>query len=159
MNLLCLKLNAGVCVVLANSPASYVHIKLLMHKGSICHIHCSCPSDDKTNDQDPKKFTWTVLKSPLSLLTEAHFKRSYGCTHGHIFRYSWWQLFQSFVSLFLVPGQPLNFKAEPESETSILLSWTPPRSDTIASYELVYKDGEHGEEVRPWFLLHHHLSH
>ncbi|XP_047379746.1 receptor-type tyrosine-protein phosphatase delta isoform X29 [Sciurus carolinensis] len=47
-----------------------------------------------------------------------------------------------------VPGQPLNFKAEPESETSILLSWTPPRSDTIASYELVYKDGEHGEEQR-----------
>lgn len=48
----------------------------------------------------------------------------------------------------LVPGQPLNFKAEPESETSILLSWTPPRSDTISSYELVYKDGEHGEEQR-----------
>ncbi|XP_066844471.1 receptor-type tyrosine-protein phosphatase delta isoform X5 [Anser cygnoides] len=47
-----------------------------------------------------------------------------------------------------VPGQPLNFKAEPESETSILLSWTPPRSDTISSYELVYKDGEHGEEQR-----------
>lgn len=47
----------------------------------------------------------------------------------------------------LVPGQPLNFKAEPESETSILLSWTPPRSDTIANYELVYKDGEHAEEV------------
>lgn len=51
----------------------------------------------------------------------------------------------------LVPGQPLNFKAEPESETSILLSWTPPRSDTIASYELVYRDGEQGEEVR---LIH-----
>ncbi|XP_019410389.1 PREDICTED: receptor-type tyrosine-protein phosphatase delta isoform X11 [Crocodylus porosus] len=47
-----------------------------------------------------------------------------------------------------VPGQPLNFKAEPESETSILLSWTPPRSDTIANYELVYKDGEHAEEER-----------
>lgn len=47
-----------------------------------------------------------------------------------------------------MPGQPLNFKAEPESETSILLSWTPPRSDTISSYELIYKDGEHGEEVR-----------
>ncbi|XP_029859264.1 receptor-type tyrosine-protein phosphatase delta isoform X29 [Aquila chrysaetos chrysaetos] len=47
-----------------------------------------------------------------------------------------------------VPGQPLNFKAEPESETSILLSWTPPRSDTISSYELVYKEGEHGEEQR-----------
>ncbi|XP_071072833.1 receptor-type tyrosine-protein phosphatase delta isoform X10 [Dasypus novemcinctus] len=47
-----------------------------------------------------------------------------------------------------VPGQPLNFKAEPESETSILLSWSPPRSDTIANYELVFKDGEHGEEQR-----------
>ncbi|XP_076790867.1 receptor-type tyrosine-protein phosphatase delta isoform X20 [Arvicanthis niloticus] len=47
-----------------------------------------------------------------------------------------------------VPGQPLNFKAEPESETSILLSWTPPRSDTIASYELVYRDGDQGEEHR-----------
>ncbi|XP_036033033.1 receptor-type tyrosine-protein phosphatase delta isoform X31 [Onychomys torridus] len=47
-----------------------------------------------------------------------------------------------------VPGQPLNFKAEPESETSILMSWTPPRSDTIASYELVYRDGEQGEEQR-----------
>ncbi|XP_074850990.1 receptor-type tyrosine-protein phosphatase delta isoform X5 [Carettochelys insculpta] len=47
-----------------------------------------------------------------------------------------------------VPGQPLNFKAEPESETSILLTWTPPRSDTISSYELVYKDGDQGEEQR-----------
>uniref|UniRef100_A0A8C8SV31 Receptor-type tyrosine-protein phosphatase S n=1 Tax=Pelusios castaneus TaxID=367368 RepID=A0A8C8SV31_9SAUR len=47
-----------------------------------------------------------------------------------------------------VPGQPLNFKAEPESETSILLSWTPPRSETISSYELVYKDGDQGEEQR-----------
>ncbi|XP_039212067.1 receptor-type tyrosine-protein phosphatase delta isoform X34 [Crotalus tigris] len=47
-----------------------------------------------------------------------------------------------------VPGQPLNFKAEPESETSILLSWTPPRSDTISNYDLVYKDGEHSEEQR-----------
>ena len=61
--------------------------------------------------------------------------------------------------MFLVPGQPLNFKAEPESETSILLSWTPPRSDTIASYELVYKDGEHGEEVRLCFSPCHHLWH
>ncbi|XP_054991903.1 receptor-type tyrosine-protein phosphatase delta isoform X6 [Sorex araneus] len=47
-----------------------------------------------------------------------------------------------------VPGQPLSFRAEPESETSILLSWAPPRSDSIANYELVYKDGEHGEEQR-----------
>ncbi|XP_041419925.1 receptor-type tyrosine-protein phosphatase delta isoform X30 [Xenopus laevis] len=45
-----------------------------------------------------------------------------------------------------VPSQPLNFKAEPESETSILLSWTPPRSDTISSYDLYYKEGEHAEE-------------
>ncbi|XP_069482039.1 receptor-type tyrosine-protein phosphatase delta isoform X4 [Ambystoma mexicanum] len=45
-----------------------------------------------------------------------------------------------------VPSQPLNFKAEPESETSILLSWTPPRSETISSYELVYKDGENVEK-------------
>lgn len=50
--------------------------------------------------------------------------------------------------MILVPGQPLSFRAEPESETSILLSWAPPRSDSIANYELVYKDGEHGEEVR-----------
>uniref|UniRef100_A0A8D0GCX0 Receptor-type tyrosine-protein phosphatase S n=1 Tax=Sphenodon punctatus TaxID=8508 RepID=A0A8D0GCX0_SPHPU len=47
-----------------------------------------------------------------------------------------------------VPGQPLNFKAEPESETSILLSWTPPRTDTISNYELVYKDGDQGAEQR-----------
>ncbi|XP_031751423.1 receptor-type tyrosine-protein phosphatase delta isoform X33 [Xenopus tropicalis] len=46
-----------------------------------------------------------------------------------------------------VPSQPLNFKAEPESETSILLSWTPPRSDTISSYDLYYKEGDHAEEV------------
>ncbi|XP_053321944.1 receptor-type tyrosine-protein phosphatase delta [Spea bombifrons] len=45
-----------------------------------------------------------------------------------------------------VPSQPLNFKAEPESETSILLSWTPPRSDTIEKYELYYKEGDHSEE-------------
>ncbi|XP_072008679.1 receptor-type tyrosine-protein phosphatase delta isoform X36 [Engystomops pustulosus] len=45
-----------------------------------------------------------------------------------------------------VPSQPLNFKAEAESETSILLSWTPPRSDTISSYKLYYKEGDHSEE-------------
>ncbi|XP_075452567.1 receptor-type tyrosine-protein phosphatase delta isoform X37 [Ascaphus truei] len=45
-----------------------------------------------------------------------------------------------------VPSQPLHFKAEPESETSILLSWTPPRSDTISNYELYYKEGDHAEE-------------
>ncbi|XP_040214026.1 receptor-type tyrosine-protein phosphatase delta isoform X36 [Rana temporaria] len=46
-----------------------------------------------------------------------------------------------------VPSQPLNFKAEAESETSILLSWTPPRSDTISSYELYYKEGDQAEEL------------
>ncbi|XP_078532011.1 receptor-type tyrosine-protein phosphatase delta isoform X11 [Lissotriton helveticus] len=45
-----------------------------------------------------------------------------------------------------VPSQPLNFKAEPESETSILLSWTPPRTESIISYELVYKDGDNVEK-------------
>ncbi|KAM4807554.1 receptor-type tyrosine-protein phosphatase delta isoform 5-T5 [Rhinophrynus dorsalis] len=45
-----------------------------------------------------------------------------------------------------VPSQPLNFKADPESETSILLSWTPPHADTISSYELYYKEGDHAEE-------------
>ncbi|XP_044128462.1 receptor-type tyrosine-protein phosphatase delta isoform X21 [Bufo gargarizans] len=45
-----------------------------------------------------------------------------------------------------VPSQPLNFKAEAESETSILLSWTPPRSDTISRYKLYYKEGDHAEE-------------
>ncbi|PIO39919.1 hypothetical protein AB205_0037900 [Aquarana catesbeiana] len=46
-----------------------------------------------------------------------------------------------------VPSQPLNFKAEAESETSILLSWTPPRSDTISNYELYYKEGDQAEEL------------
>lgn len=49
--------------------------------------------------------------------------------------------------ILAVPSQPLNFKAEAESETSILLSWTPPRSDTISSYELYYKEGDQAEEV------------
>ncbi|XP_018413039.1 PREDICTED: receptor-type tyrosine-protein phosphatase delta isoform X17 [Nanorana parkeri] len=46
-----------------------------------------------------------------------------------------------------VPSQPLNFKAEAESETSILLSWFPPRSDTISSYELYYREGDQAEEL------------
>ncbi|XP_056377630.1 receptor-type tyrosine-protein phosphatase delta isoform X21 [Hyla sarda] len=45
-----------------------------------------------------------------------------------------------------VPSQPLNFKAEAESETSILLSWIPPRSDTISGYRLYFKEGDHAEE-------------
>ncbi|KAG2466367.1 PTPRF phosphatase, partial [Polypterus senegalus] len=50
-----------------------------------------------------------------------------------------------------VPAQPTNFKAEAKSETSILLSWTPPKADAILDYELVYKKGEQGEEQRVTF--------
>ncbi|XP_051785964.1 receptor-type tyrosine-protein phosphatase delta isoform X15 [Erpetoichthys calabaricus] len=50
-----------------------------------------------------------------------------------------------------VPPQPTNFKAEAKSETSILLSWTPPKADAILDYELVYKKGEQGEEQRVTF--------
>ncbi|XP_043570857.1 receptor-type tyrosine-protein phosphatase S isoform X29 [Chiloscyllium plagiosum] len=45
-----------------------------------------------------------------------------------------------------VPSQPNNFKAEPKSDTSIMLSWTPPRQDTIIRYELYYREGEYGKE-------------
>ncbi|XP_064411077.1 receptor-type tyrosine-protein phosphatase delta isoform X12 [Latimeria chalumnae] len=45
-----------------------------------------------------------------------------------------------------VPGQPQHFKAEPESETSILLSWTPPKAETIKNYELFFKEVDHGQE-------------
>ncbi|XP_038660224.1 receptor-type tyrosine-protein phosphatase S isoform X25 [Scyliorhinus canicula] len=45
-----------------------------------------------------------------------------------------------------VPSQPNNFKAEPKSDTSIMLSWTPPRQDTIIRYELYYRESEHGKE-------------
>ncbi|XP_055488592.1 receptor-type tyrosine-protein phosphatase S-like isoform X17 [Leucoraja erinacea] len=45
-----------------------------------------------------------------------------------------------------VPSQPNNFKAEPKSDTSIMLSWTPPRQDTIIRYELHYLEREDGQE-------------
>ncbi|XP_063770100.1 receptor-type tyrosine-protein phosphatase delta isoform X30 [Pseudophryne corroboree] len=45
-----------------------------------------------------------------------------------------------------VPSQPLGFKAEAQSETSILLSWNAPRSDTISGYELYYKEENQEEE-------------
>ncbi|XP_058857248.1 receptor-type tyrosine-protein phosphatase delta isoform X4 [Acipenser ruthenus] len=50
-----------------------------------------------------------------------------------------------------VPAQPTNFKAEAKSETSILLSWMPPKGDSIIGYELVYKKGEQGEEQHVTF--------
>ncbi|XP_053514314.1 receptor-type tyrosine-protein phosphatase S isoform X6 [Artibeus jamaicensis] len=50
-----------------------------------------------------------------------------------------------------VPGQPMNFRAEAKSETSIGLSWSPPRQESIVMYELLFREGEHGREVRRTF--------
>ncbi|XP_045445078.1 receptor-type tyrosine-protein phosphatase S isoform X4 [Pipistrellus kuhlii] len=46
-----------------------------------------------------------------------------------------------------VPGQPMNFRAEAKSETSIGLSWSPPRQESVVQYELLFREGEHGREV------------
>ncbi|XP_053821619.1 receptor-type tyrosine-protein phosphatase S isoform X5 [Vidua chalybeata] len=46
-----------------------------------------------------------------------------------------------------VPGQPMNFRAEAKTETSIVLSWSPPRQEIIVKYELLYKEGDHSKEV------------
>uniref|UniRef100_A0A8C2U4Z9 Receptor-type tyrosine-protein phosphatase S n=1 Tax=Coturnix japonica TaxID=93934 RepID=A0A8C2U4Z9_COTJA len=46
-----------------------------------------------------------------------------------------------------VPGQPMNFRAEAKTETSIVLSWSPPRQEIIVKYELLFKEGDHGREV------------
>ncbi|XP_042650849.1 receptor-type tyrosine-protein phosphatase S isoform X18 [Tyto alba] len=46
-----------------------------------------------------------------------------------------------------VPGQPMNFRAEAKTETSIVLSWSPPRQEIIVKYELLYKEGDHSREV------------
>uniref|UniRef100_A0A8C7B4T2 protein-tyrosine-phosphatase n=1 Tax=Neovison vison TaxID=452646 RepID=A0A8C7B4T2_NEOVI len=46
-----------------------------------------------------------------------------------------------------VPGQPMNFRAEAKSETSIGLSWSPPRQESIIKYELLFREGDHGREV------------
>uniref|UniRef100_G3SPU3 protein-tyrosine-phosphatase n=1 Tax=Loxodonta africana TaxID=9785 RepID=G3SPU3_LOXAF len=45
-----------------------------------------------------------------------------------------------------VPGQPMNFRAEAKSETSIGLSWSPPRQESIIKYELLFREGDHGRE-------------
>ncbi|KAE8631281.1 hypothetical protein XENTR_v10001139 [Xenopus tropicalis] len=50
-----------------------------------------------------------------------------------------------------VPGQPMNFRAEAKSETSIGLTWSPPRQDSIVKYELNYREGEGGNEIRKTF--------
>ncbi|XP_032108061.1 receptor-type tyrosine-protein phosphatase S isoform X11 [Sapajus apella] len=46
-----------------------------------------------------------------------------------------------------VPGQPMNLRAEAKSETSIALSWSPPRQESIIKYELLFREGDHGREV------------
>ncbi|KAJ1085299.1 hypothetical protein NDU88_005432 [Pleurodeles waltl] len=46
-----------------------------------------------------------------------------------------------------VPGQPMNFRAEAKTETSIMLTWSPPRQESVISYELYYKEGLHGKEI------------
>uniref|UniRef100_A0A8C6ZL79 protein-tyrosine-phosphatase n=1 Tax=Nothoprocta perdicaria TaxID=30464 RepID=A0A8C6ZL79_NOTPE len=46
-----------------------------------------------------------------------------------------------------VPGQPMNFRAEAKTETSIVLLWSPPRQEIIVKYELLYREGDHGREV------------
>lgn len=43
----------------------------------------------------------------------------------------------------------MNFRAEAKTETSIVLSWSPPRQEIIVKYELLYKEGDHSKEVSP----------
>ncbi|XP_058513742.1 receptor-type tyrosine-protein phosphatase S isoform X3 [Ochotona princeps] len=50
-----------------------------------------------------------------------------------------------------VPGQPMNLRAEARSETSIGLTWSPPRVDSIIKYELLFKEGDRGHEVARTF--------
>uniref|UniRef100_I3N3P5 protein-tyrosine-phosphatase n=1 Tax=Ictidomys tridecemlineatus TaxID=43179 RepID=I3N3P5_ICTTR len=47
-----------------------------------------------------------------------------------------------------VPGQPMNLRAEAKSETSIGLSWSPPRQESIIKYELLFREGDRGREDR-----------
>ncbi|XP_063311683.1 receptor-type tyrosine-protein phosphatase S isoform X12 [Pelobates fuscus] len=50
-----------------------------------------------------------------------------------------------------VPSQPMNFRAEAKSETGIVLTWSPPRQDSILKYEVCYKEGDRGVEIRKTF--------
>ncbi|CAM9891763.1 unnamed protein product [Lampetra planeri] len=52
------------------------------------------------------------------------------------------------IAQFGVPSQPISFKAEAESDTSMLLSWLPPRQENILKYELLYREGDTGPERR-----------
>ncbi|NP_001239382.1 receptor-type tyrosine-protein phosphatase S isoform 2 precursor [Mus musculus] len=46
-----------------------------------------------------------------------------------------------------VPGQPMNLRAEAKSETSIGLSWSAPRQESVIKYELLFREGDRGREV------------
>lgn len=50
-------------------------------------------------------------------------------------------------ALPLVPGQPMNLRAEAKSETSIGLSWSAPRQESVIKYELLFREGDRGREV------------
>ncbi|XP_074060017.1 receptor-type tyrosine-protein phosphatase S isoform X7 [Macrotis lagotis] len=58
-----------------------------------------------------------------------------------------------------VPGQPMNFRAEAKSETSISLTWSAPRQESIVMYELLYREEDHDKEVgknfgpTTWFVV------
>lgn len=50
-----------------------------------------------------------------------------------------------------IPIQPRNLHAEAKSETTISLTWTPPHHHSIVRYEVYYKEGERGHEIRKTF--------
>lgn len=41
----------------------------------------------------------------------------------------------------------MNFRAEAKSETSISLTWSAPRQESIVLYELLYRERDDGKEV------------
>ncbi|KAM5148665.1 receptor-type tyrosine-protein phosphatase F isoform 2-T5 [Mantella aurantiaca] len=50
-----------------------------------------------------------------------------------------------------VPAQPVNFQAEAESDTRIMLSWQPAAQERIISYELQYWEGQDGAQQKITF--------
>ncbi|XP_077132034.1 receptor-type tyrosine-protein phosphatase F isoform X12 [Ranitomeya variabilis] len=50
-----------------------------------------------------------------------------------------------------VPAQPINFQAEAESDTRIMLTWRYIQQERIVSYELLYWEGEDGPQQKVTF--------
>ncbi|XP_073400593.1 receptor-type tyrosine-protein phosphatase F isoform X12 [Dendrobates tinctorius] len=50
-----------------------------------------------------------------------------------------------------VPAQPINFQAEAESDTRIMLTWRNIQQERIVSYELLYWEGEDGPQQKVTF--------